>query len=438
MQKRRLYVLCGCVVCAVVLTSCSGQKDLPSGKRIAVLDVGQTIKRDVAKTAHQIRVPAEVSNNEWLQSDINVAHTAVNLKAGTAFQKQWSAPFGRGSSKREFLISKPLVKKGVVYTLDADGVLNAFQLKDGEKIWTLELESSNHRVSATSLKGSGIAISGDRIYVSTGFGVVAAVDLNKQTKVWEKNLYAPLRIAPVVANGMLYAQSVDNKFFALDIKDGNILWQHDIALESTTLIGGSQAAYDKVSDMVVTGFSNGEIQSFNATLGLPLWSDILVANRRAYSSTFLHTVKAAPVIENGIVYALGNADILVAVDLRTGERIWEKEIGGTETPLLVADTLYVVTGDKQLAAFDKENGNVLWVVKVRADKADEKARIYAPVMMNGHLIVTMSDGHVLSYDPRSGTLEKTVDLDEDLNSAPIVADEYILFTTMNAKLLAFK
>lgn len=438
MQKRRLFVLCGCVVCAIILASCSGSKDLPSGKRVAVLDSVQTLENNNGKMVHQIFVPSAVSNSEWLQNDMNVAHKSNNLKAGTEFQKQWAAGFGTGSSKRELLLSKPLAKNGLIYTLDADGILSAFNLKDGEKIWTLELEPANRRVNATALKGSGIAIYDNNIYVTTGFGAVVAVDLKKQTKIWEQNLRTPLRIAPVTADGKLFVQSVDNKFFALDMIDGHILWQHDIAMESTTLVGGAEAAYDKSSDMAVTGFSNGELQSFNATLGLPLWSDVLISNHRAYSSTFLHTIKASPVIENGIVYALGTADVFTAVDLRTGERLWEQPFGGTQTPLLISDTLYVVGDDKRLAAFDKKSGDVLWNIAIKTDDADKDARIYAPVMINNSIIVTMSDGHILAYNPHNGKLEKTVDLGENLNSAPIIVDDYVVFTTMKAKLLVFK
>ena len=64
--------------------------------------------------------------------------------------------------------------------------------------------------------------------------------------------------------------------------------------------------------------------------------------------------------------------------------------------------------------------------------------VYAPLMVNGQLWVTTSNGHVLAYEPTTGKLLKNIDLDEDLNSAPIVAGEYILFVTEDADLLAYK
>ena len=189
---------------------------------------------------------------------------------------------------------------------------------------------------------------------------------------------------------------------------------------------------------MATGFSNGEIQTFNASLGTPLWADILIANRRAYSSTFLHTLKASPVVDGNTLYALSNSGVLAAIDMNTGERLWDKDVSGTATPLLIGNTLYVVTGDGYLAAFDKGNGNVLWSVKVEAEDMDKNATAYTPIMLNNRLIVTLSDGHVIAYEPKTGKVEKTIDLDEDLNSAPIAANGYVLFVTTKAKLLAYK
>ena len=323
MLNTKTKVLAGLLL-SIAAAACSSDKVLPKGERLAVLEPVAAIRPDVTSSGIQINIPAAVANSDWQQEGFNALHAQQNFKVGTAFQKQWESSFGKGRSKREFLISKPLVAKNKVYTLDAAGLLSAFDISSGNLLWKTKLHSENDNVDDTSLKGAGIAFNNGTVYAATGYGSVYAVNTQKGEILWSKSLQTPLRIAPMVANGNVFVQSVDNKFYVLNAKNGEEQWKYDISLENTTLVGGAPAAYAPDLDMVITGFSNGEIQAFNATLGSPLWSDILISNRQAYSSTFLDTIKSAPIIDGDTVYAIGNSNVLASIDLRSGMRKWEK------------------------------------------------------------------------------------------------------------------
>ncbi|MBR6356115.1 MAG: PQQ-binding-like beta-propeller repeat protein [Alphaproteobacteria bacterium] len=437
MFNHQSWLRLGCCVAVLALGACT-TKEIPQGTRIAVLEAATTLKPDVADGAGRIQTAASVDIANWLQPDVNAQHVIPNAKIGVEFQRQWKSDFGAGASKREILMAKPLVKGNVLYTLDADGALSAFNLADGEKLWRVELMSENKYAVATSMKGVGLTMQNDTIFITMGFGSVVAVKAKDGTKIWEQNLRAPLRIAPTYAAGKVFVQNINNRFFALDALNGEILWDYDIAMENTTLVGGASAAYSPALDVAITGFSNGEIQAFGATIGTPLWSDNLVANRQAYSSTALHTVKASPVVEGETVYALGTADVLTAIDIRSGSRRWEKEIGGTQTPLLSGNTLFVVANTHDLVALDKSNGNILWATALNLGKKADDITVYAPIMLNDRLLVTLSDGRVMLFDAKSGKKINELDLKEDFNSAPIVAQGYVLFTTRNAKIIAYK
>ena len=438
MLSKKTIALAGCTALVALVGACSSDKVLPKGERIAVLDPVAAIKPDVVNTTGKVTIPSSYANSAWQQESYNAQHIQQNFKVGSNFQKQWSSSFGKGGSKREFLISKPLANGNKVYTLDAAGLLSAFDMKDGEVIWDVKLASKNDNVDDTALKGAGIAFNNGVIYATTGYGSVYAVNTQKGEILWSKSLQTPLRIAPMVANGNVFVQSVDNKFYVLNAKNGEEQWKYDISLENTTLVGGAPAAYAPDLDMVITGFSNGEIQAFNATLGSPLWSDILISNRQAYSSTFLDTIKSAPIIDGDTVYAIGNSNVLAAIDLRSGMRKWEKEIGSVNTPLLVGNTIYIVSNTNDLVAVSKENGDILWATPTNLGKKAADVTAFTPLMLDGRLVVALSNGTVHLYMPQTGKLINSVDLGERLNSAPIVANGYIFFVTADADLIAYK
>ncbi len=437
MLKLKLMGLTGGLLAASLLCGCSN-KVLPQGQRISVLDQEVSVKAEVANGSSLIQIPTSTSISNWRQTDVNAQHVIPNAQMGATFSRAWKVDFGEGSSKHEFLISQPLVNGNMVYTLDANGLMRAFNIQDGETIWGTELESKQKYVDDTAIKGVGMAMEGGTIYATTGFGVVYAVNAEDGNIIWQKDMHTLLRIAPVIAAGKILIQSVDNKFYALDVKNGDKLWEYDIAMENTTMIGGSSPAYSPSLDVVVTGFSNGELQAFNGTIGTPLWSDTLISQRQAYSSTYLHTIKAAPIVDGGRVYALGRSNVMAAIDMRTGTRIWEKAIGGTNTPLLAGNTIYVITDKQELVALNKADGRILWAKNIDFGDKEESDRIFAPIMIDSRLIVALSNGDVLFYDPKSGELIERLDTDEKLNAAPIAANGYVLFVTANAKLLAYK
>jgi len=152
----------------------------------------------------------------------------------------------------------------------------------------------------------------------------------------------------------------------------------------------------------------------------------------------LHSIKASPVIDGETAYILGNADILAAIDIRNGSRIWEKEIGGINTPLLSGNTLFVVSNDNDLLAIDKINGNILWATPVELGGKSTEVTPFSPLLLNNQLVVTLSNGRVITYNPQNGKKINVAELDESLNSAPIAAQGYVIFVTDKAKLLAYK
>ena len=164
----------------------------------------------------------------------------------------------------------------------------------------------------------------------------------------------------------------------------------------------------------------------------------MISNRQAYSSTFLDTIKSAPIIDGDTVYAIGNSNVLAAIDLRSGMRKWEKEIGSVNTPLLVGNTLYIVSNTNDLVAVSKENGDILWATPINLGKKAADVTAFTPLMLDGRLVVALSNGTVHLYMPQTGKLINSVDLGERLNSAPIVANGYIFFVTADADLIAYK
>ena len=78
-------------------------------------------------------------------------------------------------------------------------------------------------------------------------------------------------------------------------------------------------------------------------------------------------------IDEGRVYAISAGGILAAFDIRTGQRLWDRDIGGLHSPWIAGRQLYQLTNDGQLVCVSADSGRIHWVTQLPTF-VDEKKR----------------------------------------------------------------
>ena len=188
-----------------------------------------------------------------------------------------------------------------------------------------------------------------------------------------------------------------------------------------------------------SAFSNGELQAFNAKIGYPVWSQDLINTTLLPSP--IHAVKASPVIDNQIVYAVGSNAQTMAIKIETGDVIWQAPVGGTSSPLVDKEVLFMVSSNYELLALDKKSGEIFWRSPILG-KTDFKHRrsvyIFAPLLLNDSIFVAASNGTIMRYDAKTGHLQSEDDIGHNIAVQPIAADGSLILTTENAKLIIYR
>lgn len=429
---------------AIALSACglfSKDKVQLDGERISVLRESAMLSPDFEANQVKITLPKPYTNTKWAQSGGNSQHMMGHLLSSNKLKKYWDSGFGEGNSKRDYLLASPVIAYKVVFTIDATAKVKAFRLDDGKEIWSKRVKPLNKDEKTVSMKGAGLAEFDKKIYVTTGFGGVFALDMLTGEQLWRYDNPAPIRIAPTVAAGKVFAQTIDNTLIAIDATNGEELWRYKTSIEATTLVGGASPAYDPEQDVVIAAFSTGELRALKASTGSSLWGDLLVSRKRTNTLANINGIKANPVIDGEIVYALGHSNILTAIDLRSGNRIWEKEIGGINQPWIVGKYMYVLSNDFDLIAMEKASGKIIWNTNIPVNiDEDERAGLFAngPILANNRLIVSTSNGYVFAISPYDGKIMGYITLSDGVEVSPIVADNITVFTTNDADIVAYK
>jgi outer membrane protein assembly factor BamB len=280
----------------------------------------------------------------------------------------------------------------------------------------------------------------DRLYVATGYAQVLALDVATGQEIWRQTTLAPVRGPPTVSDGRVFVVTVDNELNALAASDGRKLWTHTGTAETAGLAGGASPAVE--GDVVVVPYSSGEVYALRVENGRQLWSESLTTARPNDALAGLADIRGRPVIDRGRVLAVSHSGRMAAIDLRSGTRIWEQDLGGTEMPWVAGDFIFLITNEQNLICLTRRDGRIRWVRDLpryeNMEKKKDPMTWSGPVLGGDRLIVVASNGEAMSYSPYTGAPLGRLDLDESTFLTPIIADQTLYLLTDDADLIAMR
>jgi len=427
----------GCDTIKDIVGSDSEQARLP-GKRISILALEHKLEPDLEIADQPVRLPRPYLNPEWLQSSGVPTHVMQHPAADSELVQFWSHDIGAGETKNNFILSSPVIAGGVLFAIDSKNVVSAMDLEKKKTIWRASLIPKGE--SEEGALGGGLAYNEETLYVTTSFGYVLALNPENGGVYWWRRLGVPIRSAPTVIDGRVFVLSIDNQVYALSCRDGTTLWNHAGVSEPAGVLGSATPAVS--GDLVIVPYSSGELFAMRVENGRIAWTDSLIFQGRLGASTVLSDIDASPVIEGNVVYSVSNSGQLVAIDARSGTRIWDQEISSTSTPWLAGDYLYLMTTDNNLVCIRRSDGKIRWVQPVPAyvkPEDQEKPIVWTrPILVGNRLIIGSSYGEVRAVSPYTGRMLGRIKLSGGIRVPPIAAGGSVYILTTKAKVVALR
>ena len=438
--NRNLVLL---LAASALVTACNPFKkdkvETPTvGERVSVLVNEIELQIDPETAAMPMVLPEATANEEWAQSGGNAFKSVGHVALGQALGTAWTARIGEGSSGGARLVTGPVVGGGRVYTIDTQGVVRAFDTRNGGEVWSARFGDAGK--DRAVLYGGGVAFDNGRIYATNGLGYVAALDATNGAPIWTVKPAGPLRGAPTVVGEALYVMSQDNQLFSLKTADGAINWSSAAALEIAGVFGSGAPAVARGT--VVAGFSSGELNAYRYENGRVVWQDALQRTTMSTSVASLSDVDADPVIDGNQVFALGKGGRMVALELTSGQRIWEQNVGSIATPWVAGDWVFVATDEGKVLSMNRANGKIRWIAELRRwrDQAGKKGPIFysGPVLAGGRLIVAGTNGALINIDPATGVVQSQTGAGDSVTAQPVVAGSTLYILTEGGRLVAYR
>ncbi|MFB9150580.1 PQQ-binding-like beta-propeller repeat protein [Roseovarius ramblicola] len=429
----------------LALAGCDKQEPILPGKRENVREVLQTEARraqaeaPAVNRAAPISLPAPTANAAWPQRpgtpSTRTAHPALSAAPALA----WSTDIGSGDGRRVRITADPVVAAGRIFTLDAGTTVSAVSTA-GERLWASELSLPGDNAGNSS--GGGLAYGDGRLFVTSGFGAVTALDPETGAVLWQQDTDAPTTAAPAIYKGLVYAVAGDEVAWALDAATGRVLWQLSGTPDIHNVLGGpAPAITDKYA---IFAFGAGEVQGAFRKGGLRLWDAQVAGERTGVASARVRDVTGDPLVVGDRVYVGTHSGRMVALSLGSGKRLWTANEGPLNPIWPAGDSLFLVSDRNELVRLSAGDGSRIWghdLPLFTARKPKRQAGIvghYGPVLAGGQLVVASADERLRFFDPVSGQLTRTVPLPGGAATNPVVAGGTLYVVSKKGQLLAFR
>ncbi|MDZ4312149.1 MAG: PQQ-binding-like beta-propeller repeat protein [Cypionkella sp.] len=442
--------MAGLMLC-IGLAGCQKKDVILEGTRFAVrapLEDSVAVEGEAApvapaseplNTSVPIALPGAAANADWGHRGGNARHAAGNSALSANPQRVFSTNIGAGASKRARIAASPVVAGGRVFTMDATARITAVST-GGAALWTANITPDSGEGS--KVVGGGLAAAGNRVYATSGYGELVALDASTGGIVWRQRFDSPLTGAPTVAGNVVYAMGRDGSAMAVSADTGKQVWQQPGAPNASGMIGTASVAVG--DNEAVLPFASGQISAVQAATGDPIWNAGVSGQRLGRSYGAMGDVTGDPVIVGDTVYLGTAAGRTVAINMTTGGRIWTANEGALNPPLVVGGSVFVVNDEARLVRLDAGTGEVIWSVEMPyfvKDKPKKRRAIYAhygPVLAGGRIVVASSDGSLRGFDPTNGNLVYSVEIPGGAASAPALAQGLLFVVGGNGQLHAFR
>ncbi len=424
---------------ACVLAACSGDDKKPlEGERLSILELQDNLKISEEGASIPFEMPKVWKNGYWPQAGGYPSHVLEHLSLNSGpLKRVWSADIGQGSENDLPLTAQPVSADGRIFTLDTDSRVTAFDIKTGREIWHIRVDDPDED---DEVIGGGISHSNNVLYITSGFDEMLAVKPENGDVLWRVKLDSPARAAPTILENRVFVTTLNSSLYAVDASNGQVLWEYTTIGESAGLLGAASPAANR--DIVVPAFSSGELYALRVENGSVAWSDNLSSVRRYGGVNVISDIKGLPIIHDNTVYAISFGGKMAAIDERTGERIWQKDISGSQTPWIAGNSLFVFSSENQLASIERKTGQVRWVKQLHRYQKPESRKgpinWTGPVLAGGRLILASSDGRLLEVNPDNGEYVRESDIGYSIMIPPVVAGDTLYLLSENGTLLAYR
>lgn len=335
-------------------------------------------------------------------------------------QRSWKETSGKITKQNKQI--QPILVDTILYTASSAGVITAIDADTGKQAWKRKLKLP---VSA------GIGYSDGLVLVGTENGEVVALYASNGNPAWVGEVKGGVLASPSGGQNIVVVPTSGNRLVGISATDGVQVW----TLQETTprLLLRGRGRPLVVSDVVFAGFDNGKIMLIRLDNGQRLW-EVRVGDAVGKTEIErLADVDARPILVNDTVYAAAYHSRIIAINAPSASMIWENEISTNKDMDLDESNLYVIGESDVIYAIDLQSGETIW----EQDRLSNRG-LTPPAVIGNYVLIGDLSGYLHLLDAKTGEIVGRAKTGSELLAQPVTKGRSAWVQTVDGDVIAWK
>ncbi len=258
-----------------------------------------------------------------------------------------------------------------------------------------------------------------------------AINIKTGELLWSKRNSAPFNSQIKIYKDKFFVTDFDNILKCFSIKDGKELW--NVKTETTFIKSQKKLSLVILNGKVYFNNSIGDISAVDINSGNLIWQTPTQSSL-IYESAFL--LKTSDLVANDESILLSNnKNEFFSINANTGVLNWKQKINSNLRPTIVDNLIFTVTMEGFLVVLENPTGNIIRVTNVfDRFKKKKKSKIKPVGFIVGasNIYLTTDNGRLIIIDILSGKSSLILKIDNEKISRPFILNKNLFIVKDNA------
>ena len=273
--------------------------------------------------------------------------------------------------------------------------------------------------------------SGEDLFVADSIANYYVINKNTGTLKWKKKHSSSFNSQIKIFENKALVIDMENQLRCFSLETGDLLW----SVKTQQSLLRSQKKQSLILNNGKVFFSNsiGDVTAVNILNGNIIWQTPTQSNVTFGNTYFL---KLSDIVsdENSIFVSNNNTQFF-SIDLLSGAINWKQDFSSELRPAIIGDYLVTISDNGLLVVMNKETGQIIRINDLFKNIKEKRKKNYQPI---GFLIgkfnvyVSTNNGRILVVNFKEGKIEKTLKLDSNKLQRPVYFNKSLYIAKDNS------
>ncbi len=339
--------------------------------------------------------------------------------------------FSKFHSEAETDLSPLFLGDGIIF-FDSKGSIIRFDNNQKivwKKNYLSKFEKKNHpKLSFMKFK--------DKLIVVDNLSNLFLINIENGNLIWKKKNEYPFNSEIKIYNDKFFVIDLKNVLRCYLIKDGSECWS--VETEKTLTITNSKNSL-LIDENVVYFINNlGDLTAVDIFSGDLVWQ-LPTQSSEIINTTYIF--KNSKLVSDGkSIFFSNNKNEFYSVNLKNGSINWINDISSSLTPIMIKNLIITFSENGYLFVIDKERGNIIKIKdihKIYKDKNRKKIKLTGFSISQNKIYLTNNDGKLIILDLQTGNILKVEKISRNIMSKPFLYNNH-LFMIKNGAVVQYE